>query len=372
MKPALLIFEQRMMGDAIMSLPFVRAALEGYDVYVTCTPATVPVYEMVLPRDRIIPWTPPWLADEGKYDRKRWAESGLNAYLQEIKAVRPQVAVSVWADARVHWLMAMSGAKKRVGFPMVKQNYYANHLPWRQRQLRLGKVLSFAGAIAAFKPLLNMSLERRSEQQHHVVCWQQVAQALLLPWRDAAPWLMPPVATFPDEVQRTIDDARAAGQSIWMAYAGARLEAHRWPVENFDRVLREELQAVGARVILLESPEVEWPGTLKHTFPSCRAKDIPSLFATVAQADALLTNDTGVAHVGAALGKPVVAIFSASNPDWFAPWGSRPRAVQRNVCEFHPCFGKCQQPSYICRDSVTVEMVGKSVRQLQGELAARG
>jgi ADP-heptose:LPS heptosyltransferase len=371
MKPALLIFEQRMMGDAIMSLPFVRAALEGYEVYVTCAPGSVPVYEMVLPRDRIIPWTPPWLAEEGKYDRKRWAESGLREYLMAIKAVRPQVAVSVWADSRVHWLMAMCGAKKRVGFPMVKQNYYANHLPWRQRQLRLGKVLSVVGTIASFKPLLNMSLERRSEQQHHVVCWQQLAQALLLPWRDAAPWLMPPPATFPDEVQRAIEDARSAGQVVWMAHAGARLEAHRWPVENFERVLREELQAKGAKVILLDSPEVVWSGPLKHTFPSCRAKDVPSLFAAMAHADALLCNDTGVSHVAAALGKPVVSVFSASNPDWFAPWGSQQRAVRRQVCEFHPCFGRCQQPSYICRDSVTVEMVSKSVRQLQGELAGR-
>lgn len=359
------------MGDAIMSLPFVRAALEGYDVYVTCTPATAPVFEMVLPADRIIPWTPPWLADEGRYDKKRWAESGVKEYTRKLKQLRPQVAVSVWADTRVHWLMAMSGAKKRVGFPMVKQNYYANHLAWRQRQLRLGKVLYYAGSLAMFRPLLNVSLERRNEQQHHVVCWQQIAQALLLPWSDAAPWLTPPTATFPDEVQKAFDEARANGQPIWMVHAGARVEAHRWPVENFDRVLREELQAAGAKVILLESPEVAWPGTLKHTFPSCRTKDIPSLFAAMAQADALLCNDTGVAHVAAALGKPVVAVFTASNPDWFAPWGSRPRAVRRQVCEFHPCFGHCQQPNFICRDGVTVEMVSKSVRQLQGELAAK-
>lgn len=371
MKPVLLIFEQRMMGDAIMSLPFVRAALEGYDVYVTCTPGTVAVFEMVLPSDRIIPWTPPWVAEEGKYDRKRWAESGLNLYLRQLKQLKPQVAVSVWSDSRVHWLMAMSGAKRRVGFPMVKQNYYANHLPWRQRQLLLGKVLSLAGALTCFRPLLNLTLERRHEQQHHMVCWQQIAQALLLPWSDVAPWVTPPDATFPAEVQQAIDDARASGQVLWMAHAGARLEAHRWPVENFERVLREELQAKGAKVILLDSPEVVWSGTLKHTFPSCRAKDVGGLFAILAQADALVCNDTGVGHVAAALGKPVVPIFSASNPDWFAPWGSEKRAVRRPVCQFHPCFGKCEQPSYICRDSVTVEMVSKSVRQLQSELSAK-
>lgn len=368
MKPVMLIFEQRMMGDAIMSLPFIRAALEGYDVYVTCAPGSVPVFELILPKEKILPWLPPWLAEQGKYEAGRWSQSGMGEFLKQLRALKPYAAVSVWADTRVHWLMARCGAKVRAGFPMAKRNYYANHLPWRQRQLLAGQALSFAGALANFGPLLTVTLERREPQQHHVSCWEQLAQALMLPWTPAAPWVRPPFVYLPPEVEQVLGDAKAAGKPVWMVHAGARLEAHRWPVENFDRVLREELQTTGAQVVLLESPEVKWSETLKHTFTTYRAPDIGSLFAVLDAADALLCNDTGVAHVGAALGKPVVAVFSASNPNWFAPWGSQHRVVRRDVCEFHPCFGKCVQTSYVCRDAITVEMLSKSVRQLQAEL----
>lgn len=360
-----------MLGDAVMSLPFIRTAVDYYDVHVACAPGAVPVFEQFLSSDKIIVWTPPWLAEQGKYDVSRWSQSGLGEFLKRIKAVKPQVAVSVWADARVHWLMALSGAKERVGFPMIRQNYYANHLKWRKKQLLLGKALGMAGAVATLGPLLTHALERRNEQQHHLMCWEQVARALLMSWDVSAPWLVPEPVALPPELVAIVRDANSAGQPVWMAHAGARLEAHRWPVEKFDRVLREELQAHSAQVILLDSPEVTWSGPLKHTFPSYAPLDVKSLFAVLNLADALVCNDTGVAHVAAALGKPVVPVFTAGNPNWFGPWGSQQRAVRRDVCEYHPCFGRCLQSHWICLDAVTVEMVSRSVRQLQNELLAR-
>jgi len=360
-----------MMGDAVMSLPFIRSALEKFDVYVACAPGSVPVFELLLAKDRIIAWSPPWLAKTGKYKPGKLVQSGIGGFLKEVRRIKPYIAVSVWADVRVHWLMARSGAKIRVGFPMVERNYYANHLAWRKRQLLAGKALNAVGAIANLGPLLTETLERRDPQQHHIACWEQLAQALVLTWSSATPWVTPPFIHLPPDVERTLGDAKAAGQIVWMVHAGARVEAHRWPVENFDRVLREELQAAGAQVILLDSPEVTWSGALKHTFTSYRAPDVASLFAILDSADALLCNDTGVAHVAAALRKPVVPVFTASNPNWFAPWGSEHRAVKRDVCQFNPCFGKCLQTSYICRDAITVEMVSKSVRQLQWELAGK-
>jgi ADP-heptose:LPS heptosyltransferase len=371
MKPTLLIFEQRTMGDAIMSLPFVRSALEGYDVFVACTPASVAVFELILPDDHILAWAPPWLEEDSSFETAFKGSPGEDAFLKEVRRIKPRVAVSVWADARVHRLMARSGAKQRVGFSMSKENYYGSHLEWRAREIMLGKALGTAAAIANFGPLLTVSLERRHPQQHHLMCWEQLAQVLLLAPNVTAPWVRPALEIIPSEIEHALGEARAAGQPIWMAYAGAPSEEQNWPIENFDRVLREELQATGACVILLDSPDHAWSGELKHTFISYQPSSLRALFAVLDEADAVLCNDGVAGHVAAALGKPAVTVFSSNSPEWFAPWGSLPRAVRRDVCQFYPCMGRCQQTSYICRDAVTVEMVGKPVRQLQSELRSQ-
>ena len=91
---------------------------------------------------------------------------------------------------------------------------------------------------------------------------------------------------------------------------------------------------------------------------------LPDFLDLCAQADVLLCNDTGVSHMGAALGKPVVSIFSDQEPRWFAPRGSERHVVQRDVCPHRPCLDHCVMPSYICLEAVTYEMVREKVLSL--------
>ena len=78
-------------------------------------------------------------------------------------------------------------------------------------------------------------------------------------------------------------------------------------------------------------------------------------------ADVLLCNDTGVSHMGAALGKSVVCFFSDQEPRWFAPRGSERLAVSSDVCPHRPCLDRCVMPTYICLDAVTYEAVRERV-----------
>ena len=70
---------------------------------------------------------------------------------------------------------------------------------------------------------------------------------------------------------------------------------------------------------------------------------------------------TGVLGPWAYIG--VVPVFTASEPDWFAPWGNRERVVRQAVCPHHPCLGRCVMSTVICRDAVTFEMVAAKVRE---------
>ena len=43
----------------------------------------------------------------------------------------------------------------------------------------------------------------------------------------------------------------------------------------------------------------------------------------LARARGVLSNDSGIMHLAAALGTPVVAVFGSTHPGWTAPLGRR-------------------------------------------------
>jgi heptosyltransferase III len=71
-------------------------------------------------------------------------------------------------------------------------------------------------------------------------------------------------------------------------------------------------------------------------------------------------NDSGPMHLAAAVGTPVVAIFSSYQfPVFWKPWGKNSRIVMHPVpCEF--CFpkdGMCPKGTYECMRGVTADEV---------------
>jgi heptosyltransferase-2 len=65
--------------------------------------------------------------------------------------------------------------------------------------------------------------------------------------------------------------------------------------------------------------------------------DLEELAGVLAGADAVLANDSGTAHLAAALGRPTVVIFGSTEPLWTAPRGERV-AVARERVRCSPCF----------------------------------
>lgn len=363
----MLVFEQRMMGDAVMALPFIRAAKERYDVYVACSAGGEQVFQLVLPPERILVWSPPWIAESGKYSRRRWLASGFWEFIQRARAVCPDIAVSVWPDTRMQLLMALSGAPMRVGLPMTALNYYAPHLAWRQKQLRVGKILETI--CDAYTPggLLTHPVSRASAHDHHVLSWRAVSAPLNLPWNPVAPWVENDFSACLPDLAADIQQARVAGKQIWLVHPGARVPERRWPVKYFSQVIREMLQPAGSYVVWVRSAEVEGDPLQMGADVVCEPQNLTELFAITSLVDKVLCNDTGVAHVAAALGRRAVTVFTAGSPELFAPWGSEDLVSRRQVCEFHPCLGRCLQPSFICLEAMDVATVKPSVQKALSE-----
>jgi ADP-heptose:LPS heptosyltransferase len=353
-----------MMGDAVMSLPFIRAAREKYTVFVCCQSSVKEVFITSLPEEQIILWRPPWLDEENRYGLAKWKNAGIKSLLQRLRKVRAQVTVSVWADTRIHLLMALSGATERIGFPMERRNVYASAWPWRRRQILIGKGLNFLASACLGRTLLTKKISRNNYIQHHVESWRQLAEALNLEWSTEFPWFSTSSTPLPEKVSEWLQTARTRHQKIWLLHPGARTPNRRWPIERFRTLIEQTFLHSQIPVLVIDPVESPLPREWLPGIFTYRPGSLTEFFNILSGVDYVICNDTGVSHAAAALGKRVVCIFSANLPDWFAPYGSLDLVAKQNACPYRPCLDRCLMPSYICLEAVTVEIVKQKIEKL--------
>jgi lipopolysaccharide heptosyltransferase II len=125
------------------------------------------------------------------------------------------------------------------------------------------------------------------------------------------------------------------GIHLGAAYGPAKL----WPVERVAELCRL-LDADGARATLLGAPadaDVAAAVTALAPAASLVGRDTPALLpAVLAELDVLVSGDTGVAHLAAEVGTPVVALFGPTDPALSAPRGHS--VVVTNPVPCAPCF----------------------------------
>ncbi|MFM8322530.1 MAG: glycosyltransferase family 9 protein [Chloroflexota bacterium] len=117
-------------------------------------------------------------------------------------------------------------------------------------------------------------------------------------------------------------------------HPGARAEQRRWPAENFARVA-DALAERGLAVVLTGAPS-EAPLTravsARMHVPAidlAGATSLGGLAALLDGARLLVSNDTGVSHLAAALQTPSVVLYLASDPERWAPLDRRRHRVVR-------------------------------------------
>jgi heptosyltransferase II len=91
--------------------------------------------------------------------------------------------------------------------------------------------------------------------------------------------------------------------------------------------------------------------------------DLERLVELAAGAGVAVCNDSGLAHVCAAVGAPTVVVFGSTSSAWTAPLGPRVRVVQRApVCA--PCFRADCRIGYACLEAVTAREVLAACEEL--------
>jgi heptosyltransferase III len=103
----------------------------------------------------------------------------------------------------------------------------------------------------------------------------------------------------------------APKQNFAIIHPFASRRDKRWPLEN----LREVAATLDLPVKWCAGPEEHLEGAIKMD-------DLYDLACWISTARVYIGNDSGIAHLAAAVGTPVVAIFLASDPRVWAPRGT--------------------------------------------------
>lgn len=144
--------------------------------------------------------------------------------------------------------------------------------------------------------------------------------------------------------------------------------AKRWPPEYFADIARAKLRD-GWRVWILGSDkdrevanqvEAQAPGSENLAGRTTLAQAIDLL----ALSSAVVSNDSGLMHVAAALNKPLVAIYGSSDPGFTPPMSQRACITRLNI-ECSPCFERiCPLGHMRCLRDLEPDRVARALDQL--------
>ena len=154
-------------------------------------------------------------------------------------------------------------------------------------------------------------------------------------------------------------------------HVGAGTEAKQWPAEHWRQLAGRLVVEHGRQVVLVGGPgdriiarrivgPEAWPGLADWT----GRLGVVELAALVERAELLVGADSGPAHLAAAVGTPVVVLFSGTNrPRQWQPRGERVTVLRQPV-ECSPCHRhRCALTGHRCMGGLRPETVLAAVQR---------
>ena len=327
-------------GDVLLAGPAVRAVARTREVVMLCGPQGAPAARILPGVDEVFVWECPWIA-----------------------APAPEVSSPALAP--------LMGFLRGGNFTecVVLTSFHQSPLPLALL-LRLGGIPRITGASVDYAgSLLDVRLkpgEDFPEDQPEPQRALAIARAAghVLPGNDPGSLavLPPPPVT-----------ALVGSGPYVVVHPGASVPARAWP-PGHHAALVQGLAAAGHRVVVTGGPSEK---TLTAAVAAGTAvdlggrTDLGALSGVLAGADAVVTGNTGPAHLAAAVGTPVVSLFSPVVPaDRWAPYGVPLELLgdQNAACKGTRARD-CPVPGHPCLSSVTPQQVLAAVDRL---LAASG
>jgi heptosyltransferase II len=335
---ASLLIAPQWIGDAVMTEPFLRVlAQRGETLSVAAMPWVAPIYRAMPHVDEVI---------ELPFPRGglHWGARRNLASEWRGRFERAYVGPNSWKSALLPW---MAGIPVRVG--------YHGEARWGLLNQRLpNPEKNHRGAMVAHYLALAQTEEADSSMQPKLDLSLDLLKATLLNF-----------------------DLKLGAYAVFAP--GAEYgPAKRWPAAYFAELgLRTSLPVVllgSAKEAALcdeiaQSIHQERPKTARNL---AGKTDLSQAMALIASSQAMLSNDSGLMHVAAAMGVPQVAVFGSSSPLHTPPMSDKAvvlwlknEASYQPPLDCAPCFQRtCPLGHLRCLNDLTPERVEQAWREV--------
>ena len=299
------------------------------------------------------------------------------------------LAIDVRGDFPVAMILWLCGARRRVGwacggggFLLTDVAPYVPNRPEVESRLALLAAMGIRspeGARPVFWPSEGARRRMRDDGGGEAAEDGIVAFGIASPIPNPQS-LIPPSSPAPGKPGRYTTRSTPAPSPLLLLHLGAGTPAKQWPAEHWQELLGRLVSQRSAEVVLVGSPADRiiahrvlgdrlWPGVRDWT----GQLTLDELAALLEQADVLVGADSGPAHLAAAVGTPVVVLFSGTNhpPQW-QPRGEQVTVVRHPV-QCSPCHReRCPLTDHPCMNLLRPQEVFAAVDALLSAVEERG
>ncbi len=165
--------------------------------------------------------------------------------------------------------------------------------------------------------------------------------------------------------QRSASIIPEPGDVLGLVPGAANGPAKRWPAAAYGALATACAEALGTKVALLGGPtdRVTAAAVQEASDVTCIdlvGTDLIDLAAALHRCRVVVSNDTGAAHLAAALGRPTIVLFGPTDPQRTCPRGPQVYPVSVE-CSCQPCLSHDCPLEHRCMDRLEVETVFRAV-----------
>jgi heptosyltransferase-2 len=341
-------------GDAVMTLPALerlRSSFPRSHISLLATPLTTGLFESSPLVDEII-----------EYRRK---EDGVRAFLEAVRMMRARRfdLAALFQNAFEAALgAALGGAHVRIGFAAQGRGPLLTH-KLRRGPLHSGRhqVHDYLDIVAECERVcLGGNLDSRSSNLKPQISnlESQVSNPL------------PSLIASPAQRRAAQSLLRPAGvdtnsRPLVALNAGAtNSRAKRWPEDRFAALADQLIESLDSRIVFIGAAS-ERDGAERIIRQMKRRGAInlagetgmTELIGALDACDLLISNDTGPAHIAAALGRPTLTIFGPTNEFETAPQGARAESIRAEGIDCARCMVRDCPIDHRCMTRIAPEEV---------------
>ncbi len=375
----ILVVKLRSIGDTVLSTPALialRRFLPNAQIDILLEDWVAPLLDGFDAVDNVIS------VEKGPVERLKLA---LN-----LRRRKYDTAFNLHGGTTATFFAAASLARHRIGYADYQYPFLYNHLLsssadfWQRKKTHSAEqqlaLLGFVGVPVEDQPesrlavtpsaLKSLAEKFAAEQHKQGEKWDETTST-----SGSLPYVNPNPATSrgSHHINGLLDDIQYA-----LLHPASAFFTKQWPTENFARTA-EFLAAKGIRTIAVASKkESDVLHNLKRisgvaitTFDDLT---LPEITALASQAKIFVGNDSGIAHIAAAVNTPSVVIFGSSNRHHWHPWTHAPNEIVYEKFQCQPCQGyECKEfGEPRCILSVRPEAVFDAIEKLLFEAEKSG